>query len=81
MVVSVLVVRTKYYAKVKWTARREVGGVPAGRRKLVAWAPGSKTMAEWVEVAGGEVTEVNLKLESKSAGHKNKTGEAYGSYE
>ena len=30
--------------------------------------------------AGGSA-ELNLKLESKSAGHKNKAGRAYGSYE
>jgi len=81
MAASVLVVPNKHYAKVKPDGSFEVSGVPAGRRKLVAWAPGSKTTAEWVEVAGGEVAAVNLKLESKSSGHKNKTGQAYGSYE
>ncbi len=81
MAASILVVPNKHYAKVKPDGSFEVSGVPAGRRKLVAWAPGSKTTAEWVEVAGGEVAEVNLKLESKSVGHKNKTGQAYGSYE
>jgi plastocyanin len=81
MAASILVVPNKHYAKVKPDGSFEVSGVPAGRRKLVAWAPGSKTTAEWVEVAGGEVAEVTLNLESKAPAHKNKSGQAYGSYE
>ena len=55
--------------------------MPSGQRKVVAWAPGSRLTAQWVEVDAGATAELNLKLESKAAGHKNKTGRAYGSYE
>jgi hypothetical protein len=34
-----------------------------------------------VEVSAGGVTDVALKLEPKSSSHKNKDGQAYGSYE
>ena len=55
--------------------------VPPGRRKIVAWAPGARLVADWVEVQSGSPSEVALKLEPKSAGHTNKLGRPYGSYE
>jgi plastocyanin len=81
MQTSVLVVPNRHYAKVKGDGTFELAGVPAGRRKVVAWAPGSRQTAEWVEVSAGGVTDVALKLEPKSSSHKNKDGQAYGSYE
>ena len=47
----------------------------------MAWAPGSRLTADWVEVGAGQTAELNLRLESKTPGHKNKSGQAYGSYE
>jgi plastocyanin len=81
MAASVLVVPNKHFAKVKADGSFEIQGVPSGKRKVVAWAPGSRQSSEWVEVGAGGTADVNLKLESKSPGHKNKAGQAYGSYE
>jgi hypothetical protein len=81
MQTSVLVVPNRHYAKIKADGSFELSGVPSGRRKLVAWAPGSRTTADWIEVTAGGAAEVALKLEPKSSAHKNKDGQAYGSYE
>ena len=81
MAASVLVVPNRHYAKVKADGTFELPSVPAGRRKVVAWSPGSRASADWVEVAGGQTVDVNLKLDSKTPGHNNKSGQAYGSYE
>ena len=81
MAASALVVPNRYFAKVKPDGKYEIAGVPHGKRKVVAWAPGSHLTAQWVELEGGAAAELNLKLESKSAAHKNKAGRAYGSYE
>ena len=81
MAASVLVVPNKLFAKVKPDGTFEIAGVPAGRRKVAAWAPGSRLTADWVEVGAGQTAELNLKLDSKTPGHKNKSGQAYGSYE
>ena len=40
MAASVLVVPNRHYAKVKADGSFEIAGVPSGRRKIVAWAPG-----------------------------------------
>jgi plastocyanin len=81
MAASALVVPNRHYAKVKADGSYEISGVPAGRRKVVAWAPGSRLTAEWVEVSGGQASDLNLKLEAKSPGHKNKSGQSYGQYD
>jgi hypothetical protein len=81
MAASALVVPNRYFAKVKGDGSFEITGVPAGRRKVVAWSPGSRLTADWVEVAAGRPADLNLKLESKSPGHKNKSGQSYGQYE
>ncbi len=80
MAASALVVPNRHYAKVKSDGTFEISGVPRGKRKVVAWAPGSRLTAQWVELAGS-AAEVSLKLEPKSSGHKNKSGTHYGSYE
>jgi plastocyanin len=81
MAASVLVVPNRYYAKVKADGSYELAGVPAGRRKIVAWSPGTKPTSDWVEVAPGAAVDLNLNLDLKSGSHKNKAGQAYGSYE
>jgi plastocyanin len=81
MAASTLVYPNHFFAKVKPDGKFEIAGVPAGKRKVVAWAPGSRLTAQWVDLDAGVVADLNLKLESKSGGHKNKSGRAYGSYE
>jgi plastocyanin/outer membrane murein-binding lipoprotein Lpp len=81
MAASTLVVPNRYFSKVKADGTYEIAGVPTGKRKVVAWAPGSHLTAQWVDLGGAGGAELNLKLESKAAGHKNKSGRAYGSYE
>jgi plastocyanin len=81
MAASVLVVPNKLFAKVKPDGSFEIPAVPTGRRKVVAWAPGSRMTTDWVEVGPGSSVDINLRLDSKAPGHKNKVGQAYGSYE
>jgi plastocyanin len=81
MAASVLVVPNRFFARVKPDGSFEIGGVPSGRRKVVAWAPGSRLVADWVEVPAGSAADVALRLEPKAASHKNKQGRPYGSYE
>lgn len=81
MSASVLVVPNRYFVKVKADGTFELPDVPAGKRKVVAWAPSSSSTSEWIELAAGEKKELTLRLESKSGAHKNKDGRAYPSYE
>lgn len=81
MAARVLVVPNRYYAKVKTDGSFEIAGVPPGRRKVVAWSPGSSPATGWIEVAQGQTADLRLKLEPKSSAHKNKAGQSYGSYE
>jgi plastocyanin len=81
MAASVLVVPNKHFAKVKGDGSFEIPGVPTGRRKVVGWAPGSRSAVDWVEVSAGSTVDVSIRLDSKASGHKNKSGQAYGSYE
>jgi plastocyanin len=81
MSASVLVVPNRYYAKVKPDGSFEIAGVPTGKRKVVAWSPGSRPTADWIEVGVGRTADMSLKLEPKGSAHKNKLGQSYGSYE
>jgi plastocyanin len=81
MAASVLVVPNRHYAKVKADGTYEIAGVPSGRRKIVAWSPGTKPTSDWVEVAPGAAVDLNLKLDLKAGSHTNKVGQSYGSYE
>jgi plastocyanin len=81
MAASVLVVPNRYFAKVRADGTFELTGVPSGKRKIAAWAPGSKLSSDWVEVDPGGTSEVSLRLESKSPSHTRKDGRPYGSYE
>jgi len=81
MAARILVVPNRLFAKVAPDGRFEIAGVPAGKRKLVAWAPGSKLNVQWLELGGGEAVDVVFGLEPKSGAHMNKNGQVYGSYQ
>ena len=81
MAASVVVVPNRFFTKVKADGSFEIADVPGGKRKIVAWAPGSRLSAEWVEVNPGASAAVTLTLERKVGGHRNKVGRPYGSYE
>jgi plastocyanin len=80
MAASILVVPNRYFAKVQKDGSFVIPNVPPGRRKIVAWAPGSEVASSWVEVAQDGNAAVQLELVSKSGGHSNKHGRPYGSY-
>jgi plastocyanin len=81
MSVGILVVPSKHFTQVKPDGSFELSGVPAGKRKVVAWAPGSRLAGTWVEAPENESVAVNLRLERKAPRHKRKDGRPYGSYE
>ncbi len=80
MAVSVLVVPNRYFAKVQADGSFMISNVPAGKHKVVAWAPGSNAASDMVVVSNGGSAKLELALASKSAGHSNKFGRPYGSY-
>ena len=81
MAASVLVVPNDLYAKVRSDGTFDIEHVPSGQRKIVAWSPGSTPATQWVELAANGTADVELTLVPKSRVHKNKAGQAYGSYE
>jgi len=81
MAASILVVPNRHFAKVKPDGSFEINDVPSGKRKVVAWSPGSRLAVQWVELNGGEAADLSFKLDSKLPGHKNKDGQQYGSYQ
>lgn len=80
MASHLLVVPNKLFAKVKADGTYELKNVPSGKRKIVAWAPGSSLGVQWVELPPSGSAEADFSLESKSEAHKNKLGRPYGSY-
>ena len=81
MAASILVVPNRHFAKVKPDGSFEISDVPAGKRKVVAWAPGSRLNVQWAEVEAGAPAQVAFRLEPKSTVHRNKNNQLYGSYQ
>lgn len=81
MSARVLVVPNQYFAKVKPDGTFVIPNVPTGKRKLVAWAPGSEPTSVWVDLASSGSEEQALALQPRSEGHMNKFGRPYGSYQ
>ncbi len=79
MAASVLVLPNRHFAKVQPDGTFRIEGVPSGKRKIVAWSPGSDVSAEWTNVGSGSAS-VALALKKRSTAHKNKFGKPYGSY-
>lgn len=81
MVANILVVPNGYFAKVQPDGTFKLDGVPAGKRKIVAWLPNSEPVSQEVEVVAGYSSEAALTLTAgKKSNHTNKLGQAYGSY-
>lgn len=80
MSASILVVPNKLLAKVKADGTYTIAGVPDGKRKIMAWAPGSKMKSVWVNVKSGKISNADLVLMPRATAHKNKLGRPYGSY-
>ncbi len=77
---NVMVVPNNLYTKVRADGSFHIENVPVGSRKLVAWSPNTKVMAQRVEVTpSGAQTTFSLEYEEAQA-HTNKTGLPYGSY-
>ena len=80
MSAKILVVPNALFTKVRADGTFHLDNVPAGTRRLVAWSPETKPVAQRVEVTGG-TTQVSFSLEHQDpAAHPNKFGQAYGSY-
>jgi plastocyanin len=77
----VLVVPSGHFTKVRPDGSFRLDGVPAGRRKLVAWGPNLKPAQHTVDVVTGGV-QANFALQvTESKVLPNKIGQAFGSYE
>jgi hypothetical protein len=81
MVGHILVVPSSLYARAGADGFYRLANVPAGRRRVVAWAPNAKPVAMEVEIAEDEVTTLELEVKRGRTGpHLNKEGLPYGSY-
>jgi len=80
MNVNIMVVPNNLYTKVRADGSFRIENVPVGARKVVAWSPNTKLVAQKVEVtpSGGQTT-FSLEYEEVQA-HANKLGLPYGSY-
>jgi len=77
---NIMVVPNNLYTKVKSDGSFHIENVPVGARKLVAWSPSTKLVAQKIDVtpSGGQVS-FSLEYEEATA-HANKMGLPYGSY-
>ena len=81
MVGYILVTPSALVARVGSDGFYRLTNVPAGRHKLVAWAPNAKPVTTDVEVGDAETATIELELKrGRAAPHTNKDGMAYGSY-
>ena len=80
MNVNIMVVPNNLYTKVRADGSFRIENVPVGARKVVAWSPNTKLVAQKVEVtpSGGQTT-FSLEYEEAQS-HTNKLGLPYGSY-
>lgn len=81
MVGYILVTPSNLYTRAGADGFYRLANVPAGKHKLVAWAPNTKPVAMDVEVQEDEVTTVEMEVKKgRSTPHLNKDGMPYGSY-
>jgi plastocyanin len=82
MVGHILVVPSGHYVRAGKDGFFKLPDVPAGKHRIVAWAPNSKPVTVDAAVADGEVVTVELALKKGRAGvHTKKDGMPYGSYD
>jgi len=82
MVGHILVVPNGNYVRAGKDGFFRISNVPAGRHRIVAWAPDAKPVATDAEVSEAEAVTVELELKKGRGGpHLKKDGLPYGSYE
>lgn len=81
MVGYILVVPSKHYVRAGRDGFYRLPNVPAGRHRVVAWAPNTKPVTLEVDVGDGDSATLEFELKQRRTGpHMNKDGMAYGSY-
>ncbi|HWO24949.1 MAG TPA: plastocyanin/azurin family copper-binding protein [Kofleriaceae bacterium] len=81
MVGHILVVPSNLYTRAGADGFYRLPNVPAGKHKIVAWAPNAKPTSMEVEITADEVTTLELDVKrGREAPHLNKDGMPYGSY-
>lgn len=81
MIGYVLVTPGPHYAKVARDGSFRLEGVPAGRHRVVAWAPEASPSSQEIDIPeGGEVTADFTIAASGPKSHPRKDGTPYGSY-
>jgi hypothetical protein len=82
MVGHILVVPNGNYVRAGKDGFFRLTNVPAGKHRIVAWAPDAKPVVSELEVSEAEPVTVELELKPRRAGsHLKKDGMPYGSYE
>jgi len=82
MVGHILVVPNSNYVRVGKDGFYRLTNVPAGRHRVVAWAPNAKPVGADVEVGSDGVVTIELELKKgRAAAHTKKDGLPYGSYD
>jgi plastocyanin len=81
MVGHVLVVPSNLYARTGADGFYKISNVPAGKHRLVAWAPNAKPVVSEIEVGESDTATVELAVTRRGGTpHTNKDGLPYGSY-
>lgn len=81
MVGYILITPSNLYTRAGADGFYRLANVPAGKHKLVAWAPNTKPVTMDVEVQEDEVTTVEMEVKKgRATPHLNKDGMPYGSY-
>lgn len=81
MVGHILVVPSSFYVRAGNDGFFKLQNVPAGRHRVVAWAPNSKPVTAEAEVSDTGVVTLELELKKgRAAPHTKKDGLPYGSY-
>ena len=82
MVGHILVVPNGNYVRAGKDGFFRLTGVPAGKHRIVAWAPNAKPVSKDADVNDAEVVTVEFELKKGRSGmHTKKDGMPYGSYE